>query len=367
MRSLNTKHKAGKDFLANYTPKELREFLVSEGVPGYRATQVLDGFYANRAKSFMDLHVVPKTVRELLESNLHFSSLILEKAQHSADGTIKFLFRLVDGLKIEAVLIPSEMRSADSEPKRRTLCVSTQAGCPLGCEFCATATLNLQRNLDCAEIVDQVLEAERYSNSSISNVVYMGMGEPMLNYGAVMKSAEIISLPDNKLLAGIVGGILQMADEHRPFKLALSLHATTDKTRSLLMPIARKHSLQELGNALEYYYRSTHIPVTFEYILFDGLNDSAADVKRLAKLTRRVPTKVNVIPFHPIDFTQPSGIASTLKPTSEEKFRWFIEGLRRENVTVMIRASSGIDIDAACGQLALSEAVHHTATSSLAP
>jgi len=235
----------------------------------------------------------------------------------------------------------------------------------LGCKFCATASLKLQRSLSLGEILDQFFFAQTYSETPITNVVFMGMGEPMLNYDTVMRSVELLTDPTLELLspkritvstAGVVPGIIKMADEQRQIKLALSLHATTNGLREKLMPISKKWNIQAVMDALEYYYQKTRIPVTFEYILFQGLNDSQEDIKRLTKLTRRFPSKVNIIPFHPIDFTVPTGFAATLQPTSDEAFKNFQQQLLQNDVTVMIRSSSGVDIDAACGQLAFSNA-----------
>jgi 23S rRNA (adenine2503-C2)-methyltransferase len=273
------------------------------------------------------------------------------------------LFSLLDETAVETVMIPSEMVNEEGMPKRRTLCISTQVGCALGCAFCATATLKLKRNLAPAEIVDQYMKAREICGTDITNIVFMGMGEPMLNYDNVMKAVDILTNPEIGLItakhitlstAGIVPGIVRMADEAKQMKLALSLHGTTQGQREAIMPIANKYSLKELGDALEYYYQKTRKPITFEYILFDGFNDSMEDVMRLAKITRRFPSKVNVIPFHTIEFTAPEGISASLKPAPESTFHAFIKALREEDVTVMIRSSSGLDIDAACGQLAYS-------------
>ncbi len=363
MRALHPSHLGEKSFLKNFTLAELQSKLKAIGIPAFRATQIFQAVYAQRADTLASVSAIPTALREELNEQLIFESVELEQKQVSTDGTVKFLFRLRDGAKIESVLIPSEVQSDEGAPKRRTLCISTQAGCPLGCVFCATATLHLQRNLECAEIVDQLMVAQREAGQDITNIVFMGMGEPLLNYDNVMKAVEIITHPDAKLLvakritlstAGLVPGILRMADEKRSIKLALSLHATTNGLRQKLMPIAQKYSLEELGNALEYYYRATKIPITFEYILFEGLNDSDLDAKRLARLSRRVPTKVNVIPFHSIDFTQPQGFAAELKSCSPKRFAAFLKSLQDQDVHVMVRSSSGLDIDAACGQLALS-------------
>jgi len=350
--------------LVGLSVEELEALLGSLGEPKYRAVQIFRRLYQHRARDMHEMSELPTSLRELLAERTELHAMKPVRIQHSADGTTKFLFRLWDGREIETVLIPSETVGESGEPKRLTLCVSTQVGCPVNCQFCATASLKLKRNLTTGEIVDQLMQAQHHSDKPITNLVFMGMGEPMLNYANVMKAVEIFTHPEARLLgakritlstSGFVEGIKRLADEARPIKLALSLHASTNGLRTQLMPINKKWNIQSLGDALEYYYRKTRQPVTFEYILFDGLNDSDDDARRLAKLTRRVPSKVNVIPFHPIDFTQPQGLAASLKPTTPEQFQWFIGRLRELDVTVMIRSSSGKDIHAACGQLALSE------------
>jgi 23S rRNA (adenine2503-C2)-methyltransferase len=350
--------------LIGLSVEELGTLLSSFGEPKYRAVQVFRRLYQHHTRHIHEMSELPTSLRELLAERTELHAMKPVRIQHSADGTTKFLFRLWDGREIETVLIPSETVGESGEPKRLTLCVSTQVGCPVNCQFCATASLKLKRNLTTGEIVDQLMQAQHHSDKPITNLVFMGMGEPMLNYANVMKAVEIFTHPEARLLgakritlstSGFVEGIKRLADEARPIKLALSLHASTNGLRTQLMPINKKWNIQSLGDALEYYYRKTRQPVTFEYILFDGLNDSDDDARRLAKLTRRVPSKVNVIPFHPIDFTQPQGLAASLKPTTPEQFQWFIGRLRELDVTVMIRSSSGKDIHAACGQLALSE------------
>jgi len=342
---------------------ELEQLFLDHGQKKYRAQQVYDALYIQRVADVHAITLLPHELREKLSNEFRTESVILKTVQESSDGTKKFLFDLADGRSVESVLIPSEMIEADGKPRRLTLCVSTQVGCNLGCVFCATATLKLARNLTAGEIVDQFLQAQKFSDKEITNVVYMGMGEPMNNYDNVMRATTIFTDQRNKMVAsrritlstaGVVPGIIRMADEGRIIKLAVSLHSTSQDVREELMPIAKKYKLPELIEALEYYYRKTRKSVTYEYILFDGLNDSAADVKRLGKLARRMPTKINVIPFHEIDFTEPTGFAKTLKPSSVEKFHWFVNQLREEGVQINIRSSSGLDIDAACGQLAFS-------------
>lgn len=352
-----------KHSLKGLLPSELAEFFASIGEPKYRASQVFKRLYSHQTDSFGAMTELPTALRKHLEETADMRPLELSHLQQSSDGTKKILFRLADGREIETVLIPSESVEDDGMPKRLTICVSTQVGCALNCKFCATASLKMKRNLTAGEIVEQFLQAQQYSDKPITNLVFMGMGEPMLNYDNVMKAVEIFTHTDVALLgarritlstAGMVEGIRRMADEQRPIKLALSLHATTDGLRTQLMPINKKHNLRELGDALEYYYRKTSSPVTYEYILFEGLNDGDEDARRLQRITRRIPSKVNVIPFHPIDFTNPSGISASLRPTSPAAFQGFIKRLRELDITVMIRSSSGKDIHAACGQLALS-------------
>lgn len=369
MKQLNDSHPA-MSCIGNFTSDELSSTLSSLGFPSYRGKQVFHALYARKHDhpfSFDTISTLPLDVRQALRSHYgdDHHAIQLKELHESEDGTKKMLFSLLDETAIETVLIPSEMLNEEGLPKRRTLCISTQVGCALGCAFCATATLKLKRNLATSEIVDQYMKAREICSTEITNIVFMGMGEPMLNYDNVMKAVDILTYSESGLIspkhitlstAGIVPGIIRLADEERSIKLALSLHGTTQGQREAIMPIAQKYSLKELGDALEYYYRKTKKPVTFEYILFDGFNDTQEDVIRLAKLTRRIPSKVNVIPFHTIEFTAPEGISASLKPAPEQTFHAFIKALRTQDVTVMIRSSSGLDIDAACGQLAYSHA-----------
>jgi 23S rRNA (adenine2503-C2)-methyltransferase len=352
--------------LVGRTRQELAELVASLDEPAYRAGQIHTWLYTRRAESFDEMTSLGRDLRSRLAEHFTLRTLALLDSQVSEDGTVKYLFRTHDGLNIEAVLIPSEARDDQDEPKRRTLCLSTQVGCPLDCKFCATATMKLKRNLTAGEIIEQFLQVEKASGLTITNIVYMGMGEPMLNYEQVFKSIGIISEPENEMVAasritvstsGIPDAIRRMADDGERVKLALSLHALTNGMRSDLMPINRRYDIATLMDAIEYYYRKTRQPVTYEYILFDGWNDSDEDVRRLARITRRVPSKVNVIPFHEIEFTNPTGISAQLRATTPEKFNAFIAKLRDAGVQVMVRSSSGEDIDAACGQLA----IRHTA------
>jgi 23S rRNA (adenine2503-C2)-methyltransferase len=348
------------------TKGELEELLAVElGVTQkFRAEQIYRWLYQKRASAFEQMSNVPKALLDSLSSRYKIPALRTQHVSTSSDGTRKFLFDLEEGYSIETVLIPSEMRDDQGDARRKTLCVSTQVGCPLDCKFCATATLKLKRNLTTAEILLQIFEVERATGETITNMVFMGMGEPMLNYDNVVRALRIITDPDNDLLgrrritvstSGIPQAIRDFAHEGLNVKLALSLHATTDTLRTKLMPINKRYPLEENLLALEEYYRVTGIPITYEYILFKHLNDSPEDARRLARISRRIPSKVNVIPFHPIDFTDPQGFSAELKPAPKHDFEQFLALLRQEGVQVMIRSSSGKDIEAACGQLALSE------------
>ncbi len=361
MRSLALDALAGKQLLGNFLPEELEVLIEQWGYPRYRAHQILHGYLAERRLEPRAITTLPQQLRERLASEFITMPLKLSTMHRSQDGTVKMLVRLLDDAHVEMVLIPCEMRSGRN---RRTLCISTQAGCPLGCVFCATATLKLRRNLEAAEILGQLLLAEQTLGERITNVVFMGMGEPLLNYEAVTRAIRLMVWGKTPLIAprhitlstaGIVPAIDQLAQEPFAIKLAISLHATTDRVRTQLMPIARRWSIAELLDAVERYYRQTKREITYEYILFDQFNDRDADVRRLVRIARRVPSRVNVIPFHPIDFTHPVGFAAELRPARPERFRAFVESLRREGIPTFVRSSSGVDIAAACGQLALAD------------
>ncbi len=343
---------------------ELQDFVLTYGEKKYRGTQLFAWLYAKGASSFDEMTDISREFRTVLSNAATVDVLeLVHKRTSEHDGTTKFLWKLQDGLLMESVLIPAEEDAPDAE-RRLTLCVSTQVGCPLDCKFCATGTMGFARNLTAGEIVDQVVQAQRHSERRISNLVYMGMGEPMLNYENVMKSVSIVT-DDHSLnigvrhitisTAGYADAIRRMADEDRKVKLALSLHSLDPERRTQLMPITKKYSVEELLQALEYYYHRTRRRPTFEYILFDGFNDTEEDLRRLIAAARRIPSKVNIIPFHSIEFTHPSGFAETLRPSPKEKMEKFVQRLRQANVTVMVRSSAGEDIEAACGQLAVQE------------
>ena len=340
--------------LKGKTLEELREFFEEINEDKYRAIQVFQWLYQKRVDSFDEMTNLSKSLRNRLEQIASIEQLTLVKTQTSSSThTTKFVFECEDGSLIESVLIPDQ--------DRLTLCLSTQVGCPLDCQFCATGQMGYKRNLSVFEIIDQFIQASKYSNRPITNIVYMGMGEPFLNYENTLKSLSIFSsdlafdISAKKITvstAGIPEKIIDFA--HQPFKgkLAFSLHSTDEEVRSLIMPINKKYSLKQNIEALEYFYKQTKRRITFEYILLKGINDADKDVQGLVKLSRRIPSKINIIPFNSIAHTNPKGIGATLQPTSQEEFDEFVEKLRRNNLTVFVRNTKGSDIAGACGQLA---------------
>ncbi len=343
--------------LTGLTFDEIRNHAVALGERPYRGDQLFGWIHQKRVSEFSAMTDVPQEFRTALERTTTLRSLTIAAESVSTDGTRKFAMRLADGLLVESVLIPAAVES-----DRLTLCLSTQVGCPLECAFCATGTMGFTRNLTSAEIVEQYLVAQDRSPDRISNIVYMGMGEPMLNYDTVMRSVAILTDPRGAGIgvrhitvstAGYADKIRKLADEEHRVRLALSLHSLDDAVRTRIMPINRKHGVHELTEALEYYYAKTRRRPTLEYILFEGMNDSNKDIQRLMSFSRRVPSKVNLIPFHPIGFTNPGGLSAQLRPTPPDRIRTFAETLRQGGVTVMVRSSSGVDINAACGQLAV--------------
>ncbi len=350
-----------KKNLIGLTRKELEAFVESFGEKKYRGAQLYSWIYGKGAQTFDEMSNISKDFKDLLDRVASLEHLQLVSERTSTDGTRKFLFGLSDGLAIESVLISPDRKSPDAE-MRLTLCVSTQIGCPLDCRFCATGTMGFARNLTAGEIVGQVLQVQRLSHRRITNLVYMGMGEPMLNYENVMKSIDTVT--DDSALnigarhitistAGYADKIRRVADEKRRVKIALSLHSLDNEKRTALMPITRKFSVDDLIEALEYYYHKTRHRPTFEYILLDGLNDTESDIRKFEQLAKRIPCKVNIIPFHSIEFTHPTGFAASLKPAPQARIEAFAARLRHANITVMVRSSSGQDINAACGQLAI--------------
>ncbi|HYQ85958.1 MAG TPA: 23S rRNA (adenine(2503)-C(2))-methyltransferase RlmN [Bacteroidota bacterium] len=356
-----------KTNLRGLTLPELEDFSASIGEQIYRGKQLFEWIYRKGASSFAGMTSLSAALRKKLESAAALETIGLIGQQRSiSDGTTKFLFQLSDGGRIESVLIPPRTAFRDSEAseeeeqKRLTLCVSTQVGCPLDCKFCATATMGFLRNLTSGEIIDQLRQVKEISNRRITNVVYMGMGEPLLNYENVMKSIDIIStgmsIAARRITVSTAGWapkIRQMADEGRRVKLAISLHTLDPRARSELMPINHRFGLDELVDAAEYYYRKIKQRITFEYILFAGWNDREEDAAALVKLSKKVPCKINIIPFHSIAFTKPQGLAASLHASPKRRAEAFVRRLREAHLSVFVRSSAGEDIAAACGQLAV--------------
>jgi len=289
-------------------------------------------------------------LRDKLSTSFFLQGLEVADMQKSSDRTIKSAFKLYDGSVVEGVLIPTT--------NRMTACVSSQIGCSLTCKFCATGKLKLLRNLDPGEIYDQVVvikrQSEKHYGIPLSNIVYMGMGEPLLNYKNVLKSIEMITSPDGLGMspqritvstAGIAKMIKQLADDHVKFHLALSLHAANDEKRSQIMPINESNTLESLSEALLYFYDKTGTRPTLEYILFDRFNDSLQDATELEAFARKVPVKINIIEYNPID-------EGEFRKASDESLSRFTSRLESRGIIVNVRRSRGKDIDAACGQLA---------------
>ncbi len=343
---METKRKEIRDV----TIEELKEFFLEKGEKPFRAQQAYDWIWKKQAHSFDEMSNLSKEIRAEMKKHFDFNSLTIDVIQKSADGTQKIRFKTFDGHFIESVLIPT--------PHRLTACISSQIGCSLTCKFCATGKMERERNLFFYEIFDQAAFVNQLClkehDKKLTNIVYMGMGEPLLNYKSVMKSVGQITSPNGMAMspsrltvstAGIAKQIRQMGDDKVKFNVALSLHAADDEKRSKLMPINDTNNLKEVIDALDYYFSKTKNTITYEYLLLDGVNDSLEDAKNLVKLYRRVPSMINVIEYNPV-FGVP------YEKTREKKFDEFIDYLTKQKVNVRVRRSRGKDIDAACGQLA---------------
>lgn len=330
----------------------LVSFMKSQQQQPFRAKQIGEWLWQKGVQSFEDMTNLSKPLRDLLSNHFVINGIILDKIQRSEDGTIKFRFQLHDGHFIESVLIPV------IEDKRYTVCVSSQVGCSLTCSFCATGKMKRVRNLEAAEIFDQVVmvnrECEKVFGRPLTNIVYMGMGEPLLAYSEVMKSIEIISSPEGLGMsprritistAGIAKMIRKLADDNIRVNLALSLHAATDDKRNTIMPINEHNNLEALISALVYFYQKTGNRISYEYIALKNFNDSIEDATQLFKLCRFFPVRVNIIEYNPIG----DGLFEKSDTSIIDSFAQF---LTNKKIMVTVRRSRGKDIDAACGQLA---------------
>ncbi len=332
---------------------DLQTQVVALGEPSFRAKQVYQWLWEKACTNFDEMSNLSKGFRETLKSKFDIHAVQVHHSQLSTDRTIKSSFKLYDGHLVEGVLIPTT--------DRMTACVSSQVGCSLTCKFCATGYMERKRNLTADEIFDQVVliskQAEENYQVALSNIVYMGMGEPLLNYANVLRSIERITAEDGLNMsykritlstAGIAKMIKKLGDDGVKFNLALSLHAANDEKRNEIMPINEQNSLKALAEALKYYFAKTKNPVTYEYIVFNHFNDELSDAQELAHFCKHVPCKVNLIEYNPISFAD-------FKNAEVDKIDAFAEYLKGQGIITNIRRSRGKDIDAACGQLAIKE------------
>lgn len=345
----------GKKNIRHLSLSELENYFEELGEKKFRTKQVYEWIWQKHAHSFDAMTNLSKELRQKLSDNFSLPALSVGATQYSADGTVKSRFKTVDGHAVEGVLIPTD--------ERKTACVSSQIGCSLSCKFCATGYMDRKRNLDYDEIYDEVVlinqQSERVYNKKLTNIVFMGMGEPLLNYKNVLKAIEKITDPNGGLAmsprritvstAGVAKMIRQLGEDQVRFKLALSLHAANDQKRNEIMPINETNNLKALIDAMNFFYKATGNEITFEYILFKDFNDSLKDADELIRIYRQVPADlVNIIEYNPIDK------AAFMKP-DENAVQAFMQYLEKHRVNARLRRSRGKDIDAACGQLANKE------------
>lgn len=344
-----------KKDIRNLSLDNLTQFLTNHGEKAFRAKQIDEWLWKKSAKNFDEMTNLSLATRELLDLHFTINHIAVDNMQRSNDGTIKNAVKLFDGMIVESVLIPTDTRI--------TACISSQVGCSLDCNFCATAQLKRMRNLNADEIYDQVAaikqQGDEFYKRPLTNIVYMGMGEPLLNYANVIASIDKITSPKGLGMSprritlstvGIPKMIRKMADDGVKFNLAVSLHSAIDETRSSIMPINTKSPTSELLESLQHWYRLTNRAVTFEYVVWKGVNDDEAHIKALVKFCKQVPSKVNLIEYNSID--DPRFIQA-----SPGKVQLYIDLLEKNHITVNVRRSRGKDIDAACGQLANKETV----------
>lgn len=339
-----------KKDIRSLTKQQLEDFFVANGDKAFRGRQVYEWLWSKSAHSFNEMTSLSKETRQMLEENFSINHTEIQQMQKSEDGTIKNAVRLFDQLIVESVLIPTENRT--------TACVSSQVGCSLDCNFCATATLKRMRNLNPDEIYDQVVTIDKQSrenhNKPLSNIVFMGMGEPLMNYNNVMKAIDKITSDEGLGMSakritvstsGISKLIKKMADDNVKFKLAVSLHSAIEEIRNQIMPFTKDFPLTELKEALQYWYAKTKSRVTFEYVVWKDINDDQKSIDALVKFCKYVPCKINLIEYNSIGDDR-------FQQASSEAIDNYIKALERENIVIKVRRSRGKDIDAACGQLA---------------
>lgn len=350
-----------KTDLKSLTKQELEEFCGELDLQSYRSDQIFQWLYQKGVSSFEEMTNLSKDLRSRLSELAEVRRIEYVQHQESKDGTMKFLFRLQgeEDHKVESVLIPDFY--PDGAANRLTVCVSSQVGCVFGCSFCATGKMGFFRSLTHGEIVDQVQYindiCQKKFDKEVTNIVYMGMGEPLHNYQAVVQSANILTdeygldLSPKRITVSTVGltkQIKKLAEERQPFNLAISLHAANDEKRDEIMPINNSMNLEQLEEAVKFYYNELHRPITYEYLLFDEFNDSVKDARELANIVHWVPSKVNIIMYNDV-------AGFKLKRTREKRLDKFMQELVAHDVTATVRRSRGDDIDAGCGQLAIKE------------
>ena len=329
---------------------KLNNFIQKNNFPSYRSNQIFNWINKSTLRSFDDMTNIPKSLVKLLKENFVINITNIVSKQVSNDSTIKFAIKLHDNLVVESVLIPSG--------NRVTACVSSQVGCSLDCGFCATSKLLRMRNLHSYEIFDQImiLNSQSLKNYSlpISNIVFMGMGEPLLNYKNVIEAIKLITSEDgikisNKKItlstSGISKMIIKMSDDNIKFNLAVSLHSAVEETRNMIMPFSKSFPLDKLINSLDYWYKKTKRKVTFEYLIWKGINDDLEHIEALVKICKRIPSKVNLIEYNSID-------SPTFKKADDFWVDNYLKILKKNKIPVSVRRSRGKDINAACGQLA---------------
>ena len=348
--------------ISSQKPDELTDWLVEMGEPTYRANQILRWVHKGGICDWSQMGNIPHDLRIKLSSYFTFSSAKLVRKQGGIDTTLKFLWKLADGQHVESVLIPASPSFYGGTSDRHTLCISTQVGCAYGCTFCASGLEGFKRNLEPGEVIDQVLAVEALLKGEVSrgkrlitNLVIMGMGEPLANYDNLLEALNILNskwaanIGARKITistSGLVPQIIQLSDQPKQYRLAISLHGATDEVRDKIMPINRKYSLSKLSDAVEIYQSRKKGSITLEYILIDGINDGIDQVPHLAMLSERLRAKVNIIPYNNVEglgYNRPC-------VTSQDSF---LGALIDKGVRATLRREKGHDIDAACGQLRL--------------